>query len=159
MVGVVWLQHCGFDEFDLFFWQRLVLFGEIAISPSDRNNCDIHRLLARAADIFVKRGAFIRNLGIPLHSVHHLIGQLTILSFIKIIKEYMVFSQTMTLFKDKTKTSQNNDENKHIDCNYNMMEVHEDRLTGKEKFTNPVYSSSSHTSPPGPTPPRSEVCG
>ena len=40
-----------------------------------------------------------------------------------------------------------------------MMEVHEDRLTGEEKFTNPVYSSSQLTYPHGPTPPRSEVRG
>ena len=39
------------------------------------------------------------------------------------------------------------------------MEVHEDRLAGEEKFTNPVYSSSQLTSPHGPTPPRSEVRG
>ena len=46
------------------FWQRRVLFGEIAISPSDQNNCDIGRLLARAADFFVKQWAISRNLDI-----------------------------------------------------------------------------------------------
>ena len=45
-------------------WQRRVLFDEIAISPSEQNNCDIRRLLARAADFFVKRGAISRNLDI-----------------------------------------------------------------------------------------------
>ena len=46
------------------FWQRQVLFGEIKISPSDQNYCDIHRLLARAADFFVNRGPIRRNLDI-----------------------------------------------------------------------------------------------
>ena len=65
----------------------------------------------------------------------------------------MVFSQTMMVHKDKTNTSEPNDGNKNIILNKKMMEVHEDRLTGKEKFTNTVYSSSQLTSPHGPTPP------
>ena len=70
--------------------------------------------------------------------------------------------------KKQTKQHQVKGNNAHFQCQ-NGMKNHEEtikdveamRIDSRERRrgTNPVYSPSQLTPPPGPTPPRSEVCG